>query len=736
MINLKIFLGVLFIFNIYLFSQDGDNKVFVKYTNEKIILDGNSDEESWKNADIISDFIQWFPSDSLKATYPTEVQILMDDANIYLFVRAYSKNNNYVIPSLRRDFFGRGNDNFTFIFDTFDDKTNAFFFGTNPMGVKREGLLSNGGNDFRTDYNGSWDTKWQVATKIHDNHYLLEIKVPFSSLNFVGGSKKWRFNAYRFDTGSSEWTVLERRPQNQQLVNLAFMRDMIFETPLGKSKNPTYLIPYINTIASEDYELKNPHYSQITFGGDAKIPIGSNGINLDLTINPDFSQVEVDNQIVNLTRFEISLPEKRQFFIQNNDLFTNFGDFREQQPFFSRRIGIAKDKDGNTIENRILGGIRISGKLNKDLRLGFLNMQTQEDLPNEIAANNNTVLTLQQKIFERSNIAMIFINRQATKAYDFLSEEEKYNRVLGIDYNLATSSNIWAGRFWLHKSFTPTIKSNDFSGGFRIDYNTRKYRIFSDPVFIGENFQSDLGFNRRTGIMKLPLLFSYRIWSPTKKINRIELSQFGLSFFNIKDYKETDHILFSEINFQFLDRSELEFQYRKRFTLLEEEFDPTRLDEATPLAANSSYHYGSFSIRYVSDRRKALNFSTELETGSFFNGSRQSFDLNFNWRAQPYFLTTIQLSYNSIKLPQPYASADLWLITPKIDVTFSKKIFWATFIQYNTQGESLGINSRLQWRFSPLSDIFIVYNDNYLTTNDLFPKLRSINLKFTYWLNL
>jgi len=182
--------------------------------------------------------------------------------------------------------------------------------------------------------------------------------------------------------------------------------------------------------------------------------------------------------------------------------------------------------------------------------------------------------------------------------------------------------------------------------------------------------------------------------------------------------------------------SELQFQYRKRFTLLEEEFDPTRLDEATPLPANSSYHYGSFSVRYSSDMRGVLNFSTELETGSFFNGQRQSFDLNFNWRIQPLFLATMQLSYNSIKLPKPYASADLFLITPKIDITFSKKVFWATFIQYNTQGESLGINSRLQWRFSPLSDIFIVYNDSYLTTNDLFPQLRSINLKLTYWLNL
>ncbi len=202
-------------------------------------------------------------------------------------------------------------------------------------------------------------------------------------------------------------------PQNQLIYNLAFMGDMVFEKGLGKSRTPLALIPYVNGISTRDFDTDNS-LNDFKVGADAKIAVG-NSLNLDLTLNPDFSTVEVDNFITNLTRFEIALPERRQFFIDNNDLFGGFGGGRDANPFFSRRIGIAKDSADNTIENRIIGGVRLSGKMNKNLRLGFLNIQTEEDSENEIPSNNNMMLALQQKMFSRSNIGMFFINRQAIR---------------------------------------------------------------------------------------------------------------------------------------------------------------------------------------------------------------------------------------------------------------------------------------------------------------------------------
>ena len=177
------------------------------------------------------------------------------------------------------------------------------------------------------------------------------------------------------------------------------------------------------------------------------------GMILDLTYNPDFSQVEVDDQIINLTRFEVRLPEKRQFFLQNSDLFSSFGNSYSAQPFFSRRIGVAKDLDGNTIQNRIIAGARLSGKVNKNLRLGFLNMITDSDPENKISSNNNTVFALQQKMFSRSFLGLLFINREKLEEDKIENDQADFNRVLGIDYNLQSNDSKWVGKIWYHKSY-------------------------------------------------------------------------------------------------------------------------------------------------------------------------------------------------------------------------------------------------------------------------------------------
>ena len=188
---------------------------------------------------------------------------------------------------------------------------------------------------------------------------------------------------YRSDTQSLEHSTWTNIPQNQSIGNLAFMGDLYFEKPLGNSKKPFTVIPYINTLSGKDFQ-NSSSLDYFDYGVDFKIPI-ANSLNLDATINPDFSQVEVDDQIVNTTKWEIKLPEKRQFFTQNSDLFSDFGTGRDAQPFFSRRIGVAQDKNGNIIENKILAGVRLSGKINDDTRIGFLNVLTDEDLENELA---------------------------------------------------------------------------------------------------------------------------------------------------------------------------------------------------------------------------------------------------------------------------------------------------------------------------------------------------------------
>ena len=424
----------------------------VKYINDFIKLDGVLDEPIWTEAESAKDFWEYFPVDSILAREQTDIKMLYDDKNLYIGIKVNTVGKDYAIESLRRDFRAGNSDNITLLFDTFNDGNNAFLFGTNPYGVRREGLVSGGGLDLR-GFTISWDVKWRGESKIYDDYYTSEMVIPLTSFKFREGETKWRFNSYRFDTQSNENSTWVRIPQNQNIFGLTFMGDMIFEKPLGKSRTPFAVIPYINYLNARDFENESS-INNFKVGADAKVSIG-NSMNLDITVNPDFSQVEVDNQITNLTRFEIGLPERRQFFIDNIDLFADFGDSRDSNPFFSRRIGIARDTAGNTIENSIIGGVRLSGKLNNRLRIGFLNLQTEADEANEIASNNNMMLAVQQQVFSRSNIGLFFINRQSTKDYDFLADEDRYNRVLGVDYNLISEDNLWSGRLFLHKSFEP-----------------------------------------------------------------------------------------------------------------------------------------------------------------------------------------------------------------------------------------------------------------------------------------
>jgi hypothetical protein len=720
------------IFSIKLFAQK--KQFTVKYINTPITIDAVLDEPVWKTAESAKDFWQYFPSDSILAVQPTDIKMLYDDKNLYVAIKVTAIGKDYITPTLQRDYRAFGNDNISLVFDTFNDGTNAFLFGITPLGVRREALISGGGSDVRSGFTTSWDVAWKGESKIYDGYYLAEMAIPLTSFKFKEGETKWRFNSYRFDMQSNERSTWIQIPQNQFIFNLAFMGDMIFEKPLGKSRTPLAIIPYTNILSQKDF-TENKSTNKIKFGGDAKIAIG-NGMNLDLTLNPDFSNVEVDNIVTNLTRFEISLPERRQFFIDNNDLFGGFGNNRTANPFFSRRIGIARDLNGNSIQNEIIGGLRLSGKLGGDWRLGFLSLQTEEDIENEIPSNNNTVIAIQKKVFNRSNISFLFINRETFKKYDFLAPEDRYNRVVGLDYNLASADNKWVGKFYAHKSFAYNSGNDDTSSGINLEYNSRNYGAGLRGDYIGEDFRSDLGFIRRRDIVSLNPFVEKNIWPSSGKINKHTIRfASNIIWRPSLDFLNSDYTLFARWESEFKNLIRLSANIVKRNTYLTSDFDPTRTEGAIPLPAGIGYQYTAFGLNFQSDRRKKVSFNIRSSAGEFFNGQRYAIAGRVNVRLQPKFLASVDINYDRINLPKPYASTDIWLISPRINVTFSKKVFWSTLIQYSNQEDNLGFNSRLQWRFAPLSDLFIVYNDNYFV-NSFQPRNRSINLKFTYWLNI
>jgi hypothetical protein len=715
-------------------AQENGRTIKAKYITSDIQLDGKLEETEWQSAEKGGDFWQFFPTDTALSVNPTEFSILYNDHMLYIGVRAAVQSNNYVVSSLRRDFSGTGNDNVTLMFDTFNDGTTSFLFGMTPYGVQREAFVSGGGSD-RNGFNTSWDQKWQLESTIYDDHYLLEAAIPLSSIKFHEGAESWRLKCYRWDMQTNEQSTWAQVPQNQMLSSLAFAGKLNFEKPLRKSHTPIAIIPYVNALTSKDY-ISDSKDSKFSVGGDVKLAIG-NSMNLDVTANPDFSNVEVDDIFTNLTRFEVFLPEKRQFFIDNNDLFGNYGDaFGSANPFFSRRIGLARDTSGNLIENRILGGVRLSGKLNENWRLGFLNMQTSQDLENEIVSNNNMMFTMQRKMFSRSSLGFFAVNRQTFGDYEFLDPNNKYNRVFGVDYNLASADNSWTGKFYLHKSLQPDDSKGNYSWQTTVTYQPRRFRYILDFQYVDQDFRADLGFITRTGVLKNGNSFSFNFYPKRGKISLHGPGVMALYYWQPDlDWKKEDHVYSLYYNISFTNQATIRVDLRNNYTFLNDDFDPTRIPGAVPIPGQKGYTYNNLLVNYVSNPARVFSLSLETSAGQFFNGQSYSTATVLTCRIQPWVLLSLITRYDAIRLPEPHSDADFWLVTPKVDVTFTKSLFWSTLVQYSNQRDNLGINSKLQWRFAPLSDLYLVYNDNYFT-NDFGPKFRSINLKFTYWLNI
>ncbi len=724
-------IGVSIVFSLNLSAQSATKHLTANFITDEIVLDGKLSEAVWSQVEEGADFKQFFPTDSVEATYPTQIKILYSETTLYVGIVAYSANGNYVVSSLKRDFSALSNDNVSLLFDTFNDGTTAYFFGVTPYGVRREGLVSEGGSNF----NNTWDVKWQAEATRFDDHFVIEVAIPFTSLKFLDGATKWRFRSYRWNNQSNEQSTWVRVPQNQMLSSLAYMGELHFEKPLSKSRTPLAVIPYVNALTERDYNLEKGS-SDFKMGGDAKVAVG-NGMNLDLTFNPDFSTVEVDDIFTNLTRFELRLPEKRQFFIDNSDLFESFGNsFNEAKPFFSRRIGLARDTNNNLIQNDILGGVRLSGKLNEDWRLGVLNIQTREDELNEIASFNNMMLALQRKVGSRSNIGVFWVNRETFGDEEYIGSQEKYNRVIGADYNLASADDIWNGKLYFHKSLQPGDTKGNFSTQATVTYNPREWRIIEDLVYIDQDFRADLGFVPRKDVLKWGNGIQ-RIFYPRKGVfNTHGVRLLSVIYWRPSfNYKKTDHRYSLSWETALRNQATAEASFTNNYIFLTSPFDPTRSEDAVPIPGDEGYSFNQFEFAYQSNNTRLFTYSLAGTIGGFFNGDQFSMGGEVAYRLQPWAQFSLALNYDGIDLPSPHADADLWLVTPKLDITFSKSLFWSTLIQYSNQRDNLGVNSRLQWRFAPLSDLYLVYNDNYFTRT-FAPRFRSINLKITYWLNM
>ncbi len=703
----------------------------INKSSSKIELDGVLNEDAWMKADSAHSFYQNFPYDTSYAETKTSVFTTYDENFFYVAAICYDDlDGDFVIQSLKRDFSYPVSDAFAVFIDPYNDGTNGFSFAVNPEGVQREGLLVEGGG---FGVSTAWDNKWYSEVKQYEGKWIVEMAIPFKTLRFNEGINKWHINFSRNDLKRNENSSWAPVPRNFNVATLAFTGILDWDNPPIKPKTNVSVIPYAIAGFSQDYEAGDSAVIKPNAGVDAKIAITSS-LNLDLTVNPDFSQVEVDRQVTNLSRFSLFFPERRNFFLENADLFSNYG-FRQIRPFFSRRIGLS---NGQQIP--ILGGARLSGKLNQNWRIGLLNMQTEGLGDIDLPAYNWTMAALQRKLFKRSFISAIFVNKLGFRGNDV--QWGDYNRVAGIDFNFASSDNRFRGKTFYHQSFTPELENNALAHAMWFNYSDPNWMIMHNHEYVGHNYNAEVGFvpritnydpiNERVirkSYWRFEPMVRYRYYPTSNTINSHQISAY-LSEYTDSLFKSTERNVRIQYNIAFQNSAFFGVNVQNEFTRLFFPLDITNSDK-TPLDAGD-YRYVNYTLYFESNKRKKLTYVLTARTGEYFNGTRSGLNFNLSYRIQPYGSVSLDADINRIKLAQLDAPVDLLLLGPKIDIAMTKKLFFTGFFQYNTQQNNFNINTRIQYRFKPMSDIFFVYTDNYIA-DMIAIKNRAVVLKFVYW---
>jgi hypothetical protein len=739
-----------------IFAQE-KNKPGVEFSIRKakgtIKLDGILDEPDWVNAKVATNFYMNYPVDTMPPTYQSEARVTFDQHFLYVsFVCYDNMEKPNIVQSLRRDYDIYGNDDIGVFFDPYDDHTNGFYFTITPFNVQHEGTIYGGGASSDA-FNSNWDNKWYSEVKRYGDRWVAELAIPFKSFRY-NHVENWNITFVRTDLKHNQLSSWIFTPVQFIPSSLSYTGKLKWEDDAPHVGPNVSVIPYLAGSSTQDAENKIPTDNSMTAGFDAKVAV-TPAINLDLTVNPDFSNVDVDRQVINLTRFEYQYPERRTFFLENSDLFSTPG-YPPTRPFFSRRIGLVADSTGALQKVPIAYGARISGKIGKNWRLGAMNLQTKKKENLGLPEQNYTVAVVQRQIFSRSNVDFFVVNKQSlgmekydsTKYYqkdlvrnawngsDTVKKLNLYNRVIGADFNLFTKSNKWNGDFYYHKSFDDFTSDKNYSYGLFLSYSSRHFNTFGGQYGVGENYNAEVGF--------VPAQSVYRGF--INGFNRVEGRFYprhgsitnmgpGLEFdrTQLLNGTITDKAFIADYSINYKNTGRLFGTVQRIFSLLPQDFNPLDPKSNGTFIAGQQFDWTEFNVQYGSDARKLFTYSVKASGGQFYDREKKGLSGTLSYRYQPYGNVTVTYDYNDIRLS--YGSAKFLLISPRIDLTFTTKLFFTTIVQYNTRYDNVGLNARLQWRYKPASDFFIVYTENYLSEN-LQSRNRALVLKWTYWLNL
>lgn len=673
-------------------------QVDLKQADAPPVIDGLLDDEAWKNAAVITDFTQVEPIEGTAPSEKTEVRILYDSNNLYLAIRCFDQEPEKIrTTQLLRDGDLGADDHVRFILDTYFDRRNAFVFEINAAGARGDGLLENSG-----DFNRDWDGIWYGRSNIDDQGWTAEFSLPTRTINFDPNGTKWGFNIRRFIRRKNETIRWATPRQDIDLFNVAESGILAaiegLEQGVGLDVKPSLSLRY----------RRDPNGDHHVFNYEPSINIFykiTPDLTFAFTANTDFAETEVDERRVNLTRFPLFFPEKRDFFLQDAGIFRFGGVQRDPLPFFSRRIGISAS--GQPVD--ILAGIKLTGRVG-DLNLGLVDVQVAA--ADGVDSKNLAVARVKYNVLQESSIGLIATaGDPTTNDYNFLG---------GIDFNYRNSKflgdKVLTGAAFIQKSFTESELGDDLAFGARAAYPNDIIRWSIGFSEIQENYNPGLGFNGRRGIREYfgNVRFRHR---PQTWIRTLE-HQFR--FFVVTDLDselQSASLTINPIEIANQDGDAIEFALVVRQEDLSRDFEISD-GVVIPVGTYSFVRYG---VRIQTSSNRPVSLSIDTEFGDFYEGKRSDIDLDLEWRPSRHFFMSIGYEHNNIDLD--FGSFQTHIARLRINVLFNADISWNTLVQYDNVSKQMGINSRFRWIIEPGREFFFVVNQGFLVNRDRFTSL-------------
>jgi hypothetical protein len=673
-----------------------------------IRVDGRLDEPAYETTEAVGDFLQQEPDEGKPATERTEAWVFFDDRNIYVSARCWDSHPERMVANeMRRDTNQlRQNDTFAVLFDTFHDRRNGFLFYANPIGGFADSQITD-----ENPPNVDWNTIWDVKTGRFPGGWTIEMAIPFKSLRYGPGTDQtWGINLRRVVRWKNEWSHLTQIPRALTTFR-GILKVSSAATLVGlqvPSAGPSIeLKPYAISSVSTDNAARpvvaNDLASRI--GGDAKYGITPN-LTADYTVRTDFAQVEVDEQQVNLTRFNLFFPEKRDFFLEGLGIFafagrqsSGLGAGLGDTPylFFSRRIGLDA---GRSIP--IQAGGRLTGKAGK-FSLGALNVQTGDDAAVNVEAANFTVVRAKRDILRRSSIGAMFTNRST------LVGRAGGNEGYGVDATFGFYQNLRIDGY-VARTHTDGKSGGDTSYRGVFDYNGDKYAVQAERLEVGRNFNPEIGFVRRLDMRRNYAMVRY---SPRPA---------GIP--HLRRFSFQSSLNYTTNTSNRLDTRQGAFQFQTELTNSDVaivSFTPQFERLVAPFAIASGvripaggYDYHTTQLQYQAGQQRKLSGSVLFETGTFYDGEKTSFGVS-SARVQvtPRISLEPSVQVDWVDLPEGRFTAQVF--RNRATYTMTPRIYVSGIVQYNSASASVGSNLRFRWEYRPGSEVFVVYTDDYDT---------------------